>query len=166
MHRNYLPILLFALLLLQACTGSLWSAPLLSITMSPSAISFTGQDPDFFTTVQSNQTVTVQTTSSGIPGKNYFLTIQARGDLVAAGAIIPISAVTWQVVKIDGDNQVIFTTGTQTLTSTPPGVVIWKGKGNDNKPGAAGIMTFFVQNLWTQAAGTYTQTADLTLSAP
>jgi hypothetical protein len=167
MNRPARLIPLATLLLLLTASPS-WAVPrdaVLLLTVSPTAISFTAQDPDFFPTLQANQTVSILSSTSGLGGQPYWLTIRARGDLITAGATIPISAVTWQTVKTGGDNKVVFTSGTQTLSSTTD-VRIMEGKGNDQNPQAAGIMTFFVQNLWTQAAGTYTQTADLTLSSP
>lgn len=138
----------------------------LSITLSITSITFPDQDPDVFPVSQQTGTpVRVTLTSRNLgAGAPYSCSIMARGDLASGAVAIPASNITWTASTILGDPGEVFYGGTLSRTT---GVKIAQGYDNDARKNAlTGDLTFSIQNLWTYATGTYSQTVDFTTSAP
>ena len=127
----------------------------LTLTLSPRIVTFPSSDPDTTPIVAAapvQVTCRVQQNNQG----NWLLTVRANGDLIAGGASVDISNVTWVATPAPFQNGTLSDNVEQTLAS---------GSGNLN-PASTGSITFRLANSWNYTAGNYTQTVVFTLSAP
>jgi len=143
------------------------AAPItLTINLSATSITFPDQDPDLFPVSQQNGTPIriILTTKNLATSGPYSGSVIALGDLTSGQATIPASNITWTGVNIANDPGETFYNGTLSQTTS---VKFAQGYGNDNrKSPLTGDLTFFIQNLWTYATGTYSQSVNFTISAP
>ena len=146
---------LLAICLLGVVPGAA-HAQRLTLTLSPKVVTFPSSDPDTAPVVAAAPveiSYRVQQNNRG----TWLLTVRASGDLIAGGATVDISNVTWVAAPAPPfQNGTLSDTVEQTVAS---------GSGNVN-PAATGSITFRLANAWTYTAGTYTQTVVFTLSAP
>jgi len=129
--------------------------PKLDITITPVTIAFPLSDPDTVPTISATPIqVTYRVRQNNGP---WTLTVLASGDLIAGGATVDISNVTWVATPAPPfQNGVLSKTVAQRLAS-----------GTDNiNPARQGQVTFRLANSWTYTAGLYTQTIVFTLTAP
>lgn len=152
-------VLVFTLAAVKAEAG-------LGLTLSTSSITFPDLDPDFSPLTQQNgAAVGINITANGnYGGTTYSCSAQAFGDLDSGLSTIPIYNVKWTAVTVQADSGESFYDGT--LSKSTP-VLVARGLGKDNANSQLrGDLTFFINNLWTYAAGSYSQTINFTLSAP
>ena len=127
---------------------------ILTLTISPSSISFPDADPDETPSIAANSTVGVRVRVRGNAGRNWRLTHLASGDLSPS---IPISNISWAVTP-----QPPFIDGTMSRTVAQ---IAAQGVGNLD-PARTGIFTYRIANLWSYNTGNFSVTTTFTLSAP
>jgi len=123
------------------------------LTLSPSAVSFPPADPDAVPSIAGSGPVSVQVKVGGGPSISSQLSCQASGDLQSGPAIIPISRITWTA---QGQG---FLSGTLSR-SAPQLVGQWMGNVDTQ-----GQLQFWLQNSWSYAVGSYSQSVLYTLIA-
>lgn len=136
--------------------ASVAAAQRLTLTVTPSTISFASADPDTTPTIASTPitvTVRVQQSTNLQPWQ---LTVQANGDLISGTDAIDASQVTWTASPAP------FLSGSLSKTVATR---MASGTGNVN-PAASGSVVFRLTNSWNYTAGLYSQTLVFTLSAP
>lgn len=129
-----------------------------TLTLGTNAINFPDANPDTTSVIPATQNpVSVTCRITGAFLSNVTLTVQAGGNLVSGGNSIPINQVSWTAVGSG------FTAGTMSST-TPVQAGSWAiflGS-----PTYSGTFSYFLQNSWSYATGTYTATVTYTLTAP
>jgi hypothetical protein len=144
-------------LLLLGC--SLWldaeaDAQYLSMSLSPSTISFSSADPDA-TPVLTASSVTVTYVVLFSFGENWAITLQADDDLRNGTATIQASKITWTASPSPPfQSGTLSTTAARTLASGSGDV--W----------SSGAVAFSLPNSWTYDVGTYSATITFTLACP
>jgi hypothetical protein len=130
-------------------------SPQIDLSISPASITFASADPDVSPSIAAAPVVvTVRIRQNAGP---WTLTVLAGGDLIAGGATVDITNVTWTATPAPPyQNGTLSKTVAQQVAS---------GSGNVN-PAANGSVTFRLANSWNYSAGNYTQTLVFTLSAP
>jgi len=147
---------LFPLLALFFSASSPALAQTLTLSLSPTVITFPSSDPDTVPLISAAPVqVTYRIRANG--NSPWSLTVLAAGDLVAGASQIDISNVTWVATPAPP-----FQNGT--LSKTVPQRIA-SGTGNVN-PDSIGSISFRLANSWTYDLGSYTQTILFTLSAP
>ena len=147
-------------LLLIACAVILWpghaAAQTLTMTISPSTITFANSDPDTTPTITApNITVTYRVQSNG--SNNWRITLLAGGDLTAGSDIIPITNVTWTATPVPPfQSGTLSKTVAQTLASGTGSVTTSK----------TGTVSFKLANSWSYNVGSHTASVVFTISAP
>lgn len=152
-------VLVFTLAAVKAEAG-------LGISLSTSSITFPDLDPDIFPLTQQNgAALSITITANGnYGGPTYSCSAQALGDLDSGLSTIPIYNVKWTAVTVKGDTGESFSNGTLSKSNS---VLVATGVGQDNTSSPLqGDLTFFIDNLWTYAAGNYSQTVNFTVSTP
>lgn len=142
------------------------AAPVFTITLSTSSVSFPDQDPDLFPlSQQTGAPVRITLSTKNLaPSQAYSCKALARGDLMSGAATIPISNITWTAVTVAKDPGESFFNG---ALSKITAVMVAQGFGNNASTSPlTGDLTFSIQNLWTYATGNYSQVVDFTLSSP
>lgn len=131
------------------------AAQRVDVTVTPVSITFPAQDPDTAPVLYSAP-VQVRYRIRGNNGP-WTLSVLAEGDLISGGATVDISNISWVATPAPPfQNGTLSKTVAQTVAS---------GTGN-TQGNPTGQVTFRLANLWTYAAGTYTQTVVFTLTAP
>jgi len=149
--RRLLPLLAFVFLVPSSAL-----AQALTLSLSPTVITFPSSDPDTVPLISAAPVqVTYRIRANG--NSPWSLTVLAAGDLVAGASQIDISNVTWVATPAPP-----FQNGT--LSKTVPQRIA-SGTGNVN-PDSIGSISFRLANSWTYDLGSYTQTILFTLSAP
>ena len=127
------------------------------LTLGTNTISFPNADPDTTHVIPASQnSVTVRCRVTGAIGSNVTLSLRANGNLVSGSNSIPISNVTWTATGTG------YSSGT--MNTTPVSVGSWPntlGTKNYN-----GTFSYFLNNSWNYATGTYTASVVYTLTAP
>lgn len=125
------------------------------LTLAPLTINFPNADPDAVPSIPATQNP-VQVTANVTTGNNKTVTLTAlaQGDLMSGSNTIPITNVTWTTSSSG------FSGGTLSK-STAQQVGRWRGPGT-----YTGMLSFFLANSWSYAAGNYTQRVTFTLTAP
>jgi len=146
-------------LAMLAClaTAAPASGQQLDLSVNPANVSFGSADPDTTPIVVAPPTVVTIRVRGLSGGGTWRLTVLADGDLIAGPAAVDISNVTWTATPSPP-----FQNGT--LSRTVPQTMA-AGTGNVPQP-LSGSVVFRLVNSWNHAAGVYTQTFVLTLSAP
>ncbi|MGQ9922155.1 MAG: hypothetical protein ACUVRZ_12630 [Desulfobacca sp.] len=124
------------------------------LTISPTTINFADADPDVTPSIPADSAVAVNARVRTGASSTATLQVSATNDLSNGTETIPISNVTWTA---SGSG---FTGGTLSKT-TAQDVASWTGSGN-----RSGTLSFFLANSWDYATGSYTTTAQYTLTAP
>lgn len=149
------------LLLVLATVGLLWpggaAAQILTLNLSTTSIAFPAAgDPDTTPTLAAP----ALTITYGITDRNrkdtWTLTMLASGDLVAGGAVIPISNLTWTATPAPP-----FRSGTMSATVAQ----MLATDTTDVTPPRTGTVVFSLVNSWSFYAGTYSQTIVFTLTS-
>jgi hypothetical protein len=133
------------------------NAPLASsaqLTLSPTAISFSGADPDTVPSIPANSTVLVVANATTKNNRTVTLDVLANGDLISGSNSIAIGNVTWTASGTG------FVAGTMSRTASQP-VGQWTNSGT-----RTGTLSFFLKNSWSYATGNYSQTVTFTLTSP
>ena len=147
---------LFPLLALFFSASSPALAQTLTLSLSPTVITFPSSDPDTVPLISAAPVqVTYRIRANG--NSPWSLTVLAAGDLVAGASQIDISNVTWVATPAPP-----FQNGTLSKTVAQR---VASGNGNVN-PDTLGSITFQLANSWTYNPGSYTQTVLFTLSVP
>jgi hypothetical protein len=163
MIRGRLPLFLFSIaLLLSALHAQQAQAIFFNITITPSTITFPDLDPAVAPTIPADAAITMTLEVRGNPFAIWTMTAVSRGDLLSAGGSIPIANISWTAVKNSGTPGVVFHNGN--LTAAVPGAIVVTGTGKESN--ASGTLSFFLQNSWDYAAGSYSQTTDFILASP
>jgi hypothetical protein len=131
-------------------------AQTVDLSVSPAGFTFASSDPDT-TPLVAAPTVFVTYRVRGNGGGNWRLTVLANGDLIAGGATIDISNVTWVATPAPP-----FQNGTMSKTVEQ---TVASGSGNES-PAKTGSVVFRLVNSWLYSVGLYTQSIVFTLSAP
>ena len=148
-----LAIAALVLLLHASCAA----AQKLTLTVTPSTITFASADPDTTPTIAGTPvavTVRVQQSTSQQPWQ---LTVQGTGDLVSGTDTIDATQVTWTAAPAPPFQDGTLNRSVATRMAS--------GTGNVN-PAASGSIVFRLTNSWNYTAGLYSQTLVFTLSAP
>jgi hypothetical protein len=131
-------------------------AQLLDLSVSPTIVTFPNSDPDTVPLVTATMQVTYRIRQNTV-NRPWTMTILANGHLVAGGATVDISNVSWVATPSPPfQSGVLSRTVAQRIAS---------GLGNVSST-SQGQITFRLTNSWNYDAGLYTQTIVLTLSAP
>ena len=132
------------------------AAQTLTMTISPSTITFASADPDTTPSIAA-PSITVSYRVQNNLGGSWRISLLAGGDLTAGSATIGINNVTWTASPTPP-----FQAGTlsgtlaQTLAS-----------GTGNVPlGTTGTVVFRLANSWTYNVGSYSTSVVFTLTAP
>ena len=131
-------------------------AQTLTLTISPSTISFANADPDTTPSIVA-PTVTVSYRVRSNPTGNWQLTLLASGDLVAGTAVIDITNVTWTASPVPP-----FQAGTLSHTLAQR---LASGSGNVQAT-TTGTVVFRLANSWSYNVGSYSASVVYTLTAP
>lgn len=125
------------------------------LSLSASAVNFASSDPDSVSSIPGSTPVSVIAKGRTSTTGNITLTVQASDDLKSGTTdTIAASAVSWAVSGTG------FTAGTLSKSAAVP-VGAWAGSGN-----RSGDLTFALANSWAYATGSYSATANFTLTAP
>jgi hypothetical protein len=143
-HRRLQFLLILPGLLLAGAGPA--TAQTLTLSLSPSTISFPSADPDTAPTIAASPVTVTYGVRDSNANDTWTLTVQALGDLTSGSATIPIGNISW------------------TASPQPPfqdGVLSWTmartlASGNtDIRPARTGTVVFSLSNLWTYTTGTY-----------
>jgi hypothetical protein len=160
-------------LLVVLCGSTLgWGVPTaaaavtLTLTISPSTISFVDASPTTTPTITANSTVAVHVVVGGASaGTAWSVHGLANGDLTAGSHTVAISNVTWTSAKTSGtcNNFCNCVAGTASKTS---GQSMISGSGNTAGGGVTCTNTYRLTNSWSYFPGSYSQTMTITITAP
>lgn len=152
-HRIVLAIGIWGVSVLMAPAAA---AQTLTLTISPSTISFAGADPDTMPSVAAPP-ITVSYRVRNNAAGSWRISLLASGDLTAGSATIPITNVTWTASPTPP-----FQAGTlsRTLAQT-----LASGSGNV-QTSRTGTTVFRLANSWTYNVGSYSTSVVFTLTAP
>lgn len=129
----------------------------LTLSVTPSSITFPSADPDVSPTVTSAPVVVSYRVQGARRGETWQITVLASGDLISGPDKVDIPNVTWTATPAPPfQNGTLSKTIAQRMAS---------GTGNQN-PTKTGSVIFRLANSWNYTAGTYTQTLVFTLSSP
>ena len=124
------------------------------LSLSALSLSFPDADPDTVPSIQASQgAVTITAKARTSVNGAVTLTVRATDNLRSGLDTIPASQITWTATGSG------FTGGTLSAVTSQI-VAAWSGSGV-----RSGTQTFFFQNLWSYASGTYTVTMTFTLTA-
>ena len=128
----------------------------LTLTISPSTITFAAADPDTTPSIAA-PAITVRYRVRNNEDGSWRISLQASGDLTDGSATIPITNVTWTASPTPP-----FQAGTlsQTLAQT-----LASGSGDVQAP-RTGTTVFRLANSWTYNVGNYSTSVVFTLTAP
>jgi hypothetical protein len=140
-------------------TGSLSASVTVSamakLTLSRAVVTFPSADPDSSPSIAAAEgAVTITAKGKTSTGATLSLTLRADDDLLSGSDRIPISNVTWTASGAGFAAGTLSKAAAQTVAS-------WTNSGN-----RTGTQSFALANSWNYAAGTYTTTAQYTLTAP
>ncbi len=140
-------------------TGSLSATVTVSamakLTLSTATVTFPGADPDVSPSIAASEgPITITAKGKTSTGATISLTLIAADDLLSGSGSIPISNVTWTASGAG------FVAGTMSRAAAQT-VASWTNSGN-----RTGTQSFALANSWDYAAGSYTTTAQYTLTAP
>ncbi len=136
--------------------GSRVEAQNLSLTVTPAG-GFTfqppGADPDTAPEVQSPVLTLAWAVRGGGQDPPWTIVMRASSDLTSGVDTVPVTYIRWTGTGGLASGTALSTSDQQLIQST--------GKGT-----FTGTITFYLQNLWTYKAGSYTTTIIFTISSP
>jgi hypothetical protein len=152
-HRIALAIGIWGVSVLIAPSAG---AQTLTLTVSPSTITFAAADPDTTPSIAASS-ITVSYRVRNNAAGSWRISLLASGDLTAGSATIPITNVTWTASPTPR-----FQAGTlsRTLAQT-----LASGSGNVQNT-TTGTVVFRLANSWTYNVGSYSTSVVFTLTAP
>ena len=127
----------------------------LSLTVMPTSISFTDNDPDFISSIPANTTIQIFVKVTGNPSGSWTLTHRATTDLRSGADAIPISAITWTASP-----------NPPFLNGTMSALADQKAGGDSGNANIVGTFRYSLRNSWDYNKGNYSTVTTFTLSAP
>ena len=166
MNKRILLLLLLLLLSQPLAPNLSFASKIQTFTVSPGSISLPDQDPDLFPEVSTATNLTAVFSINSIKStENWTLEIYSDGNLVSGSDTIPIANVRWTVTGSGTPPPSSLQNGTFSL-----GVYQETGRGpggaSGNKADVTCYFTFYLNNLWSYATGTYSKLITLRLTVP
>lgn len=126
------------------------------LTMTPNSINFPDADPNTTPSIPASENpVRVRCELSGSGHSDLYLYAAATGDLKSTSDSIPISQISWTASGSE------FRAGT--MSTTPVLAGYWAASGSKTY---TGTFSYFLNNDWKYASGTYKATVIYTLFSP
>lgn len=124
-------------------TPSALHAQSVTLSLSPTALSFASADPDTTATITGSPAITATYSVSSNAGRSWTITLLAGADLTAGTATIPITNMSWTA------------TGTGFVAGTMSRTVAQRlASGSGNRSSSTGTVTFKLANSWSYNVGT------------
>jgi hypothetical protein len=158
-----------ALALAAVClmaAGRADAAATVSMTITPTSISFPDANPSTTPVVTANSTVLIWVrVGGGSASDPWSVRALANGDLVSGANTIPIDSISWTTTKGTGNCNNTCTGHAGTLSKTTARLIV-DGRGNTGGDGTYWTQAYSKTNPWSHAAGSFSQTVTITAASP
>jgi hypothetical protein len=151
--------------LLAAAVRPVEAAITLTLTITPSTISFPDANPRATPSIPANTTVDIYVKVAGAKAPDrWAVRALAAGDLASGSFTIPIANVTWTATPVAGScSNCVCVAGTMSKSA---GQTMFSGQGNTAASGRTCRYSFFLANSWTYRLGFYSQVVTITVTSP